>query len=1689
MSVNILRIAVRGLVLLALAGAVEAQIVGKPWTGQPAVKRTMSDLVVYDTSHPQPSNANREALPRRILPNASQRVNSPKSPAYPVSLPNPNKVAPSARDGPRPEFAQSVAASFTGITYPQSGGFVPPDSHGDVGPTQVLAVVNATIRTIDKSTGSADGVLNVNANNFWAPVSAGSPISEQRVIFDRLTQRWFIVTINTSLPNRILLALSDNALITPSTVWTLYQFQQDAVSPVDNDSGLLCDYPNVGIDVNAVYIGCNMFDATDYFGSSIFIINKNSVLTASPISVTVFRDLMGQVTNPTGPGPTAPKGVTNFDPTATDGYFIGDDNQSVGILDLVRITDPGGTPTMIPFVQITAAAFQLPLPVEHKGNNHILGPGTGLLDGNDTRVMNASMQNGTIWLAHGTALDSTGNGGTSTPDRDGVRWYQVGSPAGTPTILQSGTIFDPSVTPTPRSYTYGSVNVSGQGHAAFGFTLVGADDYASVGTDGRLLTDSIGTTQGVQLATVGLAAYNNTFDNGQLMGGVRRWGNFSNTQVDPDDNMTFWTIQECTEADGTWATRVVRLQAPPPATPSSVSPSTIAPGQASVLINVAGQQISGSGFYDPGSGYSNRLDVTIADVVINSITYNGPTSLTLDVSTVGSAAGSRDLTIINPDGQTAVGAGLLTIGAVGGKSASTTSVASSLNPSSPGQLVTFTATVAATPPGSGTPTGSVDFFDGFALLGNVPLVAGSAVFSTAALTAGIHNISAAYSGDASFYSSVAPVLDQQVQNAGSTLTVTNNLDAGAGSLRATIAAAQAGDTIVFSLACPSTIVLTSTELIIDKSIAVVGPGARCLTISGNNARRIFNSNALGSNVGISGMTITNGRSSGGGAILNSGANLTLTAVAITNSNGLGTGGGGIDNELGTLLLANSTVSGNQAQNRAGGILSQGGTMTIVNSTITNNQSARGGGLRNAGGATTTIIDSTVSNNTATGGGSSGGNLSALNGVIQLKNTIVAEGVGTNPNLDPAGGTYTSLDYNQIQSGAITLAPNDIFGPTLALGALANNGGPTDTRLPPVGSAVIDKIPAAGGCNGAGVTSDQRGIARPQGATCDIGAVETGATIGVGATTTTLGTSGSPSTGGQAVTFTATVTGAAPTGIVTFYDGASILGTGTVAGGVATLISSTLGAGSHVITATYSGDAANAQSTSAPLTQVVGHAATSIVVVADVNPIAPGASLTFTATVTPPALAASPTGTVIFYDGGTLLGIGTLSGDVAALTTTALTIPGPHNITAVYGGSAIYNGSTSPILVETVTGGAATTTTLVSSLNPSTFGDAVTFTATVSVPNGMPTGTVTFMDGISAIGSASLSGGAAALVTSSLTVGTHSLTAVYAGDATFPGSTSPVLSQVVNPATTTNQRSFVSSGGADTNLCTLASPCRSLTAAIIVTSPGGEVIVLDSAGYGPTTITKPITISAASGVYAGISVLSGTGIVVNPGSGKVTLRGLTITGLGGTTGIDFQSGGALYVERTIVTGFSGAGLNATLPAAAELFIRGSYFRENGIGASLATGAGVVNPLDATIDRSQFENNATGLRLTGFSSTAAIRNSIFTAGTVGIAIQPTIGGAKSAVDMRNSTVSKGTTAGIVVGGNGAASATLSITGSQVTDNGIGIDAQAGGIAYVTASTIVRNTTGIQPLTGSIVSLGDNRLTNNGTNGTFSSTVSKQ
>jgi hypothetical protein len=186
-------------------------------------------------------------------------------------------------------------------------------------------------------------------------------------------------------------------------------------------------------------------------------------------------------------------------------------------------------------------------------------------------------------------------------------------------------------------------------------------------------------------------------------------------------------------------------------------------------------------------------------------------------------------------------------------------------------------------------------------------------------------------------------------------------------------------------------------------------------------------------------------------------------------------------------------------------------------------------------------------------------------------------------------------------------------------------------------------------------------------------------------------------------------------------------------------------------------------------------ATSTTLASSLNPSTFGQSVTFTATVT--ATSGTPTGTVTFKDGTTTLGTGTLSGGKATFTTSTLAA-GSHSITGVYGGDTNFAGSSSPAITQTVNR-ATSSTSLASSLNPSTFGAAVTFTATVTSTGGTPTGTVTFKDGTTTLGTGTLSGGKATFTTSTLAKGSHSIVAVYSGSVNYLGSTSPTLTQTVN----------------------------------------------------------------------------------------------------------------------------------------------------------------------------------------------------------------------------------------------------------------------------------------------------------------------
>jgi len=292
------------------------------------------------------------------------------------------------------------------------------------------------------------------------------------------------------------------------------------------------------------------------------------------------------------------------------------------------------------------------------------------------------------------------------------------------------------------------------------------------------------------------------------------------------------------------------------------------------------------------------------------------------------------------------------------------------------------------------------------------------------------------------------------------------------------------------------------------------------------------------------------------------------------------------------------------------------------------------------------------------------------------------------------------------------------------------------------------------------------------------------------TSTALTSSLNPSTVGASVTLTATVTSTTAgtiTGTATFFDGSTQIGTGTVgAGGVATLTTTTLAQGTHSITAQYGGDSNYSGSTSPAVSQVVnaaaGKATTSTALTSSLNPSTTGAAVTFTATVTS-ATAGTITGSVNFLDGATQIGTGTVgAGGVATLTTTTLA-QGTQSITAQYSGDSNYATSTSPAVSQVVnaSGKASTTTALVSSLNPSTVGAGVTFTATVtSSTAGSITGSVSFYDGAQLLDTPiTMTGNIASYTDTNLAQGTHTITSVYSGNSSYATSTSTAVSQVVN----------------------------------------------------------------------------------------------------------------------------------------------------------------------------------------------------------------------------------------------------------------------------------------------------------------------
>jgi hypothetical protein len=314
--------------------------------------------------------------------------------------------------------------------------------------------------------------------------------------------------------------------------------------------------------------------------------------------------------------------------------------------------------------------------------------------------------------------------------------------------------------------------------------------------------------------------------------------------------------------------------------------------------------------------------------------------------------------------------------------------------------------------------------------------------------------------------------------------------------------------------------------------------------------------------------------------------------------------------------------------------------------------------------------------------------------------------------------------------------------------------------------------------------------------------------------------------------------------------------------------------------------------------------------------------------------------------------------------------------------------------------------------------------------------------------------------------------------------------VASPAVALSPRTFVASTGVNTGSCAVSAPCRTFQFALSQTIAGGEVVAIDSAGFGAVFINQSITLVAPPGVYAGVSVFS-AGIGVNIAAGAadaIVLRGLVINSVGGNKGVRVSQAGVVHIERCLVTGFTAGiipvGIEISPTAPVVVSISDSVVRDNSHGITVDASSAPASRVEISRTRVQ-HNSVVGLALTNVTR-ASIVDSLF--GNNGAGIEVSVNASSPA----NSDVAIDRTAildgdGIFAVGTFPPRGVVNVSNATIAGGLQGLTAGDGGFIRVMSSQIGGNGSGTSVQgSGVIQSLQNNMCYGNGSNCTFSGNI---
>jgi hypothetical protein len=418
-----------------------------------------------------------------------------------------------------------------------------PDTMGAIGPNHFLEEIKGAVAVFDKASGARLSITTL-ANFFTVTIDGTTyprtAISDPHCIYDARSGHWFAVALELGATgnddNGVMLAVSRTS--DPTQTWDKYFMDVGF-------AGLFTDYDTLGLDDNGLYLGANMFPGGDK-GKAPGRGAVTAQIIATPKAPLIGgTPSLGPLFQFTGIGEmNAPQPAFNFDTVGSSdrAWFVSSSNTANSNVNYRTLTWSGGVPTLSSPGVLTTPTYGFPINAPAMGS-------TTPLNVVDDRLNMAVIRNGHLWTVRNVGVNATG--GATGSNRTAVEWLDLNVTAASPTLSQSGRIFDTAAT-NPRYYYVPSLNVNAKGDVRIGFSGSKSTEFVGAYFSGRAPGDAAGATTAPQLIKAGEAAYQRLDGTGR-----NRWGDFSYTSIDPTNDLTIWTIQEYAStgpANNIWGT-------------------------------------------------------------------------------------------------------------------------------------------------------------------------------------------------------------------------------------------------------------------------------------------------------------------------------------------------------------------------------------------------------------------------------------------------------------------------------------------------------------------------------------------------------------------------------------------------------------------------------------------------------------------------------------------------------------------------------------------------------------------------------------------------------------------------------------------------------------------------------------------------------------------------------------------------------------------------------------------------------------------------------------------------------------------------------------------------------------------------------------------------------------------------------